>query len=112
MLTEPDIAYLVDVFARWLHPAVRDPMRAVILGGGDEDAARKVFELLLWVVTEAPNPDGAGADYQRLGERLLGALGGVLRTSPVDRERLEEHTEQLILMLEPFCAGFPVIGPP
>lgn len=102
-LSGDESAHLVTAFARWAHPAVRDPSRAAIVGSGDPIATAEVLELLIWLVVDAPVPTGAEPDFERLGERMLGAVAELLRTLPLQRARREELAQQLVMTLEPFC---------
>ncbi|WP_147470327.1 hypothetical protein [Corallococcus sp. AB049A] len=102
VLGDQDLDVLAEMFSRWEHPAVRDPTRAVILANGDPQEAREIFELLRWLVEGAEAPQ-APKDFERLGERMLGAIHGLIHTTAGQRAHFEELTEQLIMTLEPFC---------
>ena len=102
-ISEEDIDDLVQKFAKLSHPGVRYLEQAAILSGGDIDSAHDVFDLLRWVVIDAPNPQGKDTDYIRLGENLFCALSVLINTPVKNRNTIELHTGSLILSIEPFC---------
>jgi hypothetical protein len=97
-LSEEHIAFLVQMFKAWKHPARHDST----LDFKIEDVS-EVLALLEWVVRSTPNNSPTNGKYDRLGDRMLGALVGCLDTPPKELGPAQDHTEQLVLSLEPFC---------
>ena len=90
---------LVRRFARWRHPAIPDPGRAVTLG--DEAAAEEVVRLLERVLL-LPTPGVAPDPYARLHDKTVSAVRRLLSPGGLSTSELADETDKLVLQLEPF----------